>query len=261
MSSQQVKNRGDKFSNDCIDTKITLEEVNPDNPFQATKQWICGYDHLAILEQNCNYLDMAYLMLKQELPSKMESQLLNQVALMLMNLGPRHPATRSAVITATGSTETQHILPISLGILGGEHDGCGNIEEAVKALKKLVRVAPSSDNAKDLACRLPTVEAIYGSGDSSANTFIHYFSDKFSSNKYFDWLLKLQQNIYPTEGITKATIAAAAFSELGIHPKHCSMLYQFLSIPGLLAHAAEYVNKPVTALPFESDDDYHIETE
>ena len=35
-------------------------------------------------------------------------------------------------------------------------------------------------------------------------------------------------------------------------------LFQLLAAPGLLAHGLEMANKPLSAMPFVSDDNYHL---
>ena len=54
-------------------------------------------------------------------------------------------------------------------------------------------------------------------------------------------------------------IAAAAYLDLGLHPKSGPGLFQWMSAPGLLAHATEMANKPLTALPFIDDSRYFID--
>lgn len=65
----------------------------------------------------------------------------------------------------------------------------------------------------------------------------------------------------PPDGWLATGVAAAAFCDLGFMPRAAAGLFQLLCAPGLLAHGVELANKPVTALPWISDDDYVIEDE
>ena len=56
-------------------------------------------------------------------------------------------------------------------------------------------------------------------------------------------------------------VAAAVFADLGFHPRYGAGLFQLLSAPGLLAHGMEQANKPITAMPFVSDNAYVIDYE
>jgi citrate synthase len=54
-------------------------------------------------------------------------------------------------------------------------------------------------------------------------------------------------------------VAAAAFCDLGFHPRVGAGLYQLLCAPGLLAHGFELANKPITAMPFLDEEHYVID--
>ena len=54
-------------------------------------------------------------------------------------------------------------------------------------------------------------------------------------------------------------IAAAVFADLGFQPRAGGCLFQLLGAPGLVAHGIELANKPITAMPFVSDENYAIE--
>jgi len=54
-------------------------------------------------------------------------------------------------------------------------------------------------------------------------------------------------------------VAAAVFCDLGFHPRAGAGIYQLLCAPGLLAHALELANKPITAMPFLDEEHYVID--
>jgi citrate synthase len=54
-------------------------------------------------------------------------------------------------------------------------------------------------------------------------------------------------------------VAAAVFCDLGFQPKIGGALFQLLGAPGLAAHGLELANKPITAMPYISDENYVIE--
>ena len=55
-------------------------------------------------------------------------------------------------------------------------------------------------------------------------------------------------------------VVAAVLTDLGFPPRAAAGIYQIISAPGLLAHGVELANKPLTAMPFISDEDYIIES-
>lgn len=53
-------------------------------------------------------------------------------------------------------------------------------------------------------------------------------------------------------------VAAAVFADLGFHPRAGGCLFQLLGAPGLVAHGLELAHKPITDMPFISDENYVI---
>lgn len=95
---------------------------SPDNPYIAEHCRCRGYD-LFELVQKRSFVDIIYLLLRGELPTKDQAQLFETLLVALINPGPRHPATRAAMNAGVGKTNTAHILPIALPVLGGDHLG------------------------------------------------------------------------------------------------------------------------------------------
>lgn len=257
--SSTVKSRGDAFA-EKIETKITYEESPEHNPYHVNKQIIHGYDHLELLE-NCNFADVIYLLLRGNLPSKKDSELFNKVAIALINPGPRHPATQASITAGVGKTDTVNILPITLGIYGGSFDGSGDMENTIRTFRKLAR-KPAIECKDDAINQiLPSIKKLYGDADTYSNILLEKLKPYASEGKVFSWLCELQGLIFSENvGATKTSIAAAIFADLGFQPRQASAVMQLLAAPGLLAHGLEFTNKPVTAMLFEPDETYHIET-
>lgn len=257
--SSAVKSRGDVFATK-IETKITYEESPEHNPYHVNKQLIHGYDHLDLLD-NCNFADVIYLLLRGNLPSEKESNLFNKLAIALINPGPRHPATQASITAGVGKSDTVNILPISLGIYGGTFDGAGNIELTMRFLRKAAK-KPVTDYKNDaLSKKIPSITKHYGDADIYSNILLDKLKPYAQEGKIYSWLYQLQALIYPENiGVTKSSIAAAIFADLGFQPRQGSALMQLLAAPGLLAHGLEFSNKPVTAMLFEPDETYQIET-
>jgi citrate synthase len=258
-TSGSVKSRGDAFA-DTIETKITYEESPEHNPYHINKQLIHGYDHLDLLD-NCNFADAIYLLLRGNLPSKNDSMLFNKLAIALLNPGPRHPAAQASITAGVGKTDTVNILPITLGVYGGTFDGAGNIENTIRFFRKVAK-KPVIDFKEDaLNKKIPSITQHYGDADTYANILLEKLKPYAIEGKVFSWLTQLQALIYPENiGITKTSIAAAIFADLGFQPRQGGALMQLLAAPGLLAHGLEFTNKPVTAMLFEPDETYQIET-
>jgi len=258
-SSSSVKSRGDVFASK-IETKITDEQSPQHNPYHVNKQVIHGYDHLDLID-NCNFADVIYLLLRGNLPSDKDSVLFNKLALALINPGPRHPAAQASITAGVGKSDTVNILPIGLGVYGGTFDGAGDIENIIRFFRKAARRPVAEFKEDALNRKIPSITQHYGDADTYANIILEKLKPYAIEGKIFSWVYQLQTLIYSNNiGVTKASIAAAIFADLGFQPRQGGALMQLLAAPGLLAHGLEFSNKPVTAMLFEPDETYHIET-
>lgn len=250
--------RNDNFATK-IETKITDEQAPDHNPYQIKQKTLYGYDHLDLLE-NCNFADVIFLLLRGNLPSPEQSLLFNKLAIALICPSLRHPAGQASMIAGVGKSDTVNILPISLGVYGGKFDGAGNVENAIRYFRKASRQAAKVCEVDALQGNIPTIETVYGDADTYANILLENLLPYAKNGKVFSWLYNLQQLVFPQNiGVTKASIAAAIFADLGFQPRQGASVMQLLAAPGLLAHGLELSNKPLTSMVFEPDEAYTIE--
>ena len=144
--SVTVKKRDEIFS-DSIKTKIFFEKPNDNNIYAAKECFVHGYN-LHELSDSIDFLDAIYLNLKGELPKPKQKKLLNAIFVALSNLGPRHPATRGVMNAAVSKTKATHLLPIGLSLLSGDYGGSGEVENAVRFLRKHIN-KPAESTALD----------------------------------------------------------------------------------------------------------------
>jgi citrate synthase len=80
------------------------------------------------------------------------------------------------------------------------------------------------------------------------------------AGEYISWGNTLAQLLRPHNyGWLMPGLAAAAFLDLGFHPRVGAGLYQLMAAPGILAHGLEMMNKSRTAMPLVSEDKYIYE--
>ncbi len=264
---EQILDRKVAFSEKQA-TRIWQELPSQENPYIAADVRCHGYDFFELIEKK-SYVDVFYLMFRGELPSEEDSRMLHRLMIALINPGPRHPATRAAVNTAIGKTEPSHILPIALMTLSGEYLGAKEVEESMRFIRSRQRRDP-----EEVAAELLSTDSSSGDGNFH---LAPGFGDHFGSidlipkktaellleaspnNRSLVWANKLA-NVLNVSGYgwLMTGVAAAVLADLGFHPRAGAGLFQIFSAPGLLAHGLEFVNKPITALPRVSDDDYVI---
>lgn len=266
--STTVKSRNEAFVEKTA-TKIWEEISAPSNPYIAETRRCHGYDLLELVQKR-SFIDVLYLLFRGELPTVNEARLLEQLMIALINPGPRHPATRAAMNAGAGKTDPVHILPIALSVYGGEHLGAGEIEAAMQFLRQARKQDPvqharalfeqHSSPAEGDWHIAPGFGSYYGGIDIVAATLGEYLATLPGDIATLKWGCAFAKALNAHDmGWLNIGIAAAVFTDLGVHPRQGGGLFQIIAAPGLFAHGIELANKPRTAMPYISDENYVIE--
>lgn len=249
-------------------TRIWKEIPSTSNPYVAQRCLCHGYDLLDLMQQR-SYTDMIYLLMRGELPSSNHRKLLEALMVGLCNPGPRHPATRAAMNAGIGKTDTAHILPIALSIMGGAHLGGSEVQESMRFVRRNIRRSPQMV-ANELLEGSPSQESgdvhiapgfgtRFGSIDIMSERIASILVPLKGAGRAIRWGTELVDRLHNCGyGWLIPGITAAVFLDLGFHPRAGAGLFQLLCAPGLLAHGLEFANKPITAIPFIEQDHYLI---
>lgn len=269
--TKRIIQSSDEGYTDRAATKISCEIPAKHNPYITEQVQYYGYD-LFDLMQKRSYVDVLFLLFQGELPTQPQAQLFEALLIALINLGPRHPATRAAMNAGVGKTRPAHILPISLSVSGGAWLGGNEVSESMRWLKNNKKDDPIGVANTLLADTQPKQEgdwhiapgfgSRFGDIDLIPQKLIKQLAELPGSGNYLSWGKDFSQAIYPHKmGCLITGVAAAALLDLGFHPRAGVGMFQLMSAPGLLAHGLELSNKPRTAMPFLNDEQYIIETE
>jgi citrate synthase len=272
---EPVRSRNEPFVERTA-TRIWAEDASTANPYIASAARCHGYDLIELMSKR-SVVDVFYLLFRGELPSNDDAQVLQHLMIGLMNPGPRHPATQAAMNAGVGKTDPVHILPIATAVLGGKHKGGGGIEDIMRFLRKQQHTDPR-DFAAHLATHFAAEPASTGTTNTAATPQLPGFGREYGgidlltadiakhllqlkgAGKALRWGCALADILKPFNiGWLTTGIAAAVFADLGFQPRAGGALFQLLGAPGLLAHGLELANKPITAMPFVSDENYVIE--
>jgi len=251
-----------------IVTRIWQEEPLPENPYLAGSCRCHGYDILELMRKR-SFADVLFLLLNGELPTSDQSKLLETLMIGLINPGPRHPATWAAMNTAIGRTNPAHILPISMAVLGGDHLGGGQVDAAIRFLRKEQKNDPANCAAELLNVQsapdrgdwqiAPGFGSRYGGIDPLPQSIASEITALSGSGPALKWGCDFAGAIKNADlGWLTTGVAAAVFCDLGFHPRAGAGLFQLISGPGLLAHGLEMANEPITAMPFLDEEHYVI---
>lgn len=264
----QVRSRNEPFVAKTA-TRIWQETPDTDNPYIARAASCYGYDLLELMSKR-SFSDVFYLLFRGELPTPEQAQIFEALMISLINPGPRHPATRAAMNVGVGKTNPLHILPIASAVLGGDYLGGGEIENAMRFLRKQ-QSSPALELFRRWADQGASPDTLvthgiygfaqkHGGVDLLMQSIADHLSKMSGAGDCLRWGQDFAQYLQPLGiGWSSTGIAAAVFADLGFHPRAGGCLFQLLGAPGLVAHGLELANKPITAMPFVSDDNYVIE--
>ena len=264
----EVQLRGVRFA-ERLATRIWNEQPSPTNPYIAERCFCHGYD-LSHLMRGRSFADVIYLLLRGELPEPEAARLLEATLVGLINPGPRHPATRAAMLAGVGKTDTAHMLPIALMVLGGE-TGATDVSASMRFIRRHARELPDKLAEKLLAGQqrpregdwriAPGFGSHFGDVDIMPQGIARSLLELPASGEALRWAQAFADGLSGARlGWLMTGVAAAAFLDLGFHPRAGAGLYQIASAPGLLAHGLELANKPITAMPFVDQEHYVIES-
>lgn len=260
---EEVRSRHEPFASRAS-TQIWYEEPAADNPYIAAAALCHGYN-LDELMKKRSFVDVFYLLFSGELPTRAQAQLLQYLMIALINPGPRHPATRAAMNAGVGKTNPLHILPIASAVLGGEHDGGGEVENAMQFLETHYEKDAHVVAGNIFANEQPEVLLAgfgvrHGGIDVMATKLASQLVMLDAAGTRLKWGCAFAQALETQiMGWTMPGVAAAVFADLGFNPRTGACLFQLLGAPGLVAHGLEMAGKPILAMPFVSDENYVIE--
>lgn len=263
------KKRNATFA-EAVTSKICLEVPCADNPYIAERVIWHGYDVLDLMRKR-SLVDVIFLLLKGELPSPIQARQLEHILIALANPGPRHASTRAVMNASVSKTEPVHLLPIGLALLSGESLGATQVHHAIKFFRKNLRhdplvlgaraceqIAATEHPAGECLEPAPGFGSCYAGIDHYACALAGQLAEAFPENEAIAWGMQFSRALAPVPaGWLMTGVAAAMFVELGFAPNTGAGLFQLAACPGLLAHGIEMSGKPLTAMPFVADENYH----
>lgn len=253
-----------------VRSRIWQEEPEPNNPYAARAAYCRGFDVFGEMLGNSRWVEILYLLFREEPPVAAEADLLEAVAVALANPGPRDPSVHAAmcggVCGSTAASSLMAALAVGAGGLGGSREvfrvmqgwaECGLSVDSWRAWMAPMSSPPAS--------AWPAPEHPPGfdpNGVSTATTVRQTLEclARLSPGPRLAWL---EQNLAAMEAaaglpIALSGVVAAAFSDLNFDPEQGEMLYLLMRLPGAAAHALEqrplgYKKFPFGTVELEND--------
>lgn len=236
---------------DVINTKLWFEKPVADNPFAADTCYCAGYDVYGDLLGKASWVEYLYLLFRLEKPSHEHAKLLEMLAIVLANPGPRDHSVRAAMNGGVGGSLSASCLMAALGPGAG---GFGGAHELFLAMEQWAqygtnidawRKVTDSETKFDLEV-WPDIEHIPGFDPygSSTTAVVLTSLNKLAFTAEFSrlhWLASHRMALEEIAGspLSIISVVSAAFADLGFEAEQAEMLYLLLRLPGAAAHALE----------------------
>ncbi|RZI43460.1 citryl-CoA lyase [Herbaspirillum sp. HC18] len=252
-----------------VRTRIWREEAEADNPFATRAAYCRGYDVFGAMVGNARWVEMLFLLFRDQLPAIAELDMFEALAVALANPGPRDPSVHAAMCGGVGgSTAAASLmaaLSVGAGRLGGARDvfdamciwnECGTDATAwpvhAARMSKRTEIWPPGTH--------PPGSDPYGVAASTVVKQLLATLSCIGGTRRIEWLAHHREEFENALGhpLSISGVAAAAFSDLGFSAAEGEMLFLLLRLPGAAAHAMEqggYGYKQFPFFPVELEDD------
>lgn len=256
---------------ETIRTRIWQEEAEPDNAFAAASCHCHGYDVYGELLKQASWIEYLFLMFRGEAPTKQQAKLLEGLAIVLANPGPRDAAVHAAMCGGVGGSTSASCLMAALAVGAGASGGAREVYLAMQdwhergtdfALWQTgLETLPVADPASvwpvpghppgfdpyGVRCTTPVMQTLeHLAGLDCGQSLV--------------WLRANRSSLESAAGLPLAMIgvAAAALHDLDCTPAEGEMLFLLLRLPGAAVHALEQKDVGHKNFPFfriELEDD------
>ncbi|RZJ06614.1 MAG: citryl-CoA lyase [Rubrivivax sp.] len=255
-----------------VRTRIWLEEAEPADRFATRAAHCRGYDVYGDLLGRARWVDMLWLLFREDAPTQDQARLLEALAVALANAGPRDAAVHAAMCSGVGRSPAAAALMAALAVGAGRHGGAQEVAAAmalwahmpdmhdVKAWAAgwLSAMAPASPIWPE-AGHPPGFEPNGVVTPGIVRDALQRLADIGGSPR-LRWLASRRTEVEAAVGLPLAMsgVAASALSDLGFDPAQGEMLHLLLRLPGAAAHALEqcagsYKDFPFFALDLQED--------
>ena len=254
-----------------IQSRIWLEEPEPNNAFATRAAFCHGYDVYGEMLGNAGWVDMIYLLFKGEAPTRAQAAALEILAVALANPGPRDASVHAAMCAGVGGSPAAAALTAALAVGAG---GAGGAREVYLAMQDWAACGRSQDAWRDRWRERagegaeplgiwPAAEHPAGFDPLGVSTITPVKQALgrlavLDTDSRCAWLQANLSSLEQVSGhpLSMVGVAAAAFTDLGMVPEQGEMLFLLLRLPGAAAHALEQRESGHKRFPF-----YELELE
>ncbi len=224
-----------------------------------------GYDFYNDLLGRYSWLELFFLQLRGDMPSKKESSILNIVMSSIINPGPRDWATQAAMTAAVAKTTVGNSLISGLSVLQGRYHGALCVENAINMFQDADSIAAKNESLpkaisilQEKYPDLPGYGLYYSERDKRAIRLIELVKEEVGQGKYLTLALEIEKKVSREKGIwlTIAGAVAAVLTDLRFTPREGHGIFLISAAPGILAHLLEQMKGDWNLYPFYEPPEY-----
>lgn len=246
----------------AIRSQIWNEEAETDNPFATRVAYCRGYDVYGEMLGHARWVEMLYLLFMNEAPTPTQSDLLENLALILANPGPRDPSVHAAMCGGVCGSTAASSLMAALAVGAGHQGGAREIYTSVEGW---AHCGTNLNIWREwLTGTFDQTGSIWPTPEHPPGFDVHGISTttpvkqslsclaRYGVGSYLPWLQQHLAELEEAAGhpLALSGIAAAALADLGFSPEQSEMLYLLLRLPGAAAHALEQQSLGYKKFPF-----------
>lgn len=246
-----------------IRTIIWQEDAESDNPFAAARCRCHGYDVYGDMLGRASWVEYLYLLIRGEAPTPRQALLLESLAFILANPGPRDASVHAAMAAGVGGSPAAACLMAALAVGAGGLGGAREVERVMQQFtewgtelamwqQKLPDYAQSEINGIWPAAEHPPGFDPHGASCPTPirQSLAHLIP--LSDGACLPWLQRHHPDLEALAGmpLSITAVAAAALVDLGFGAAQGEMLFLLLRLPGAAAHALEQRDSGYKKFPF-----------
>ena len=249
-----------------ITTRIWKEEPESDNPFAASACYCAGFDVYGDMLGKASYFQYLWLLFRLEPPTEKEAALLETLAFILANPGPRDHSIHAAMCAGVGGSTHASALIAALSVGAGNLGGAREVWHVVQywqqcetnldQWKRLIANPPVEERA-DVWLPMEHAPGFDPNGVSCPKPVLQslHHCIAVSGSESLKWLADNRLSLEEVAGCPLAFsgLAGAVLYELGFNEAQSEMLFLMLRLPGAAVHALEQENPGWRGFPFFMD--------
>lgn len=258
---------------DVIYSAIWREDAEAGDQYSAERCYCHGYDVFGEVLGQADWVEYIYLLFSGKRLSDAKKALLNDLAVLLANPGPRDSSVRAAMNAGVGGSTSAACLISAIAVGAGQHGGAHEVALLIEAWqqcgmdvsrwKTLLRAEGGRVEAiSDKADVWPKLDHTLGfrRNRQHGSMMVKQVMDIFLAKhrhvaRHLLWLQQHQGELERDVGAGMALVCvvSAVFKDLGVTVDQAEMLYLIMRLPGAAAHALEQKKNGWSRYPFFAD--------